>query len=418
MSGSAMLQSEVWFLLRDRAFRVWVLVVLLFSGFAVWSGLAEVAQQRQSIAFLVDADSTDRTSEFSAQGDWGSAAYYSFHLTYDPPSDFAFAAMGQRDASSWKHRLRMLALEGQIYEHDPGNPELALIGRFDFAFFAAFVLPLVLIFLLHDLKAGERTAGRFNLLVASAGNDNRLWWTRSLLRAIGVLIAAVGPLLVGGVVSGTSAASLLGATAMVTAYVLFWTVVCLWLGSRQHPASVILASLIGVWVLLGTLLPASGRVIIDRLVSVPSGADILMTQREAVNDAWDLPVADTMAPFVARHPEWTGYTHTGDGFDWGWYYAFQQVGDQTTESLSAAYREGRARRDQLAAWFAIAAPPALLERWLQKLAGTNVEAVLDYEESVRAFHAELRAFYYPGLFGDAAFDPARIDDLPQFSSSE
>ncbi|MEM7692399.1 MAG: hypothetical protein AAF194_08165, partial [Pseudomonadota bacterium] len=68
LSGSAMLQSEVWFLLRDRAFRVWVLVVLLFSGFAVWSGLAEVAQQRQSIAFLVDADSTDRTSEFSAFG--------------------------------------------------------------------------------------------------------------------------------------------------------------------------------------------------------------------------------------------------------------------------------------------------------------------------------------------------------------
>ncbi|MEO0345138.1 MAG: DUF3526 domain-containing protein [Pseudomonadota bacterium] len=418
MSGSATLRSEVWFLLRDRAFRVWVLVVLLFSGFAVWSGLAEIAQQRESIAFLLDADSKDRASEFANQSDWGSAAYYSFHLTYAPPSDFAFAAMGQRDASTWKHRLRMLALEGQIYEHDPGNPELALIGRFDFAFFAAFVLPLVLIFLLHDIKAGERTAGRFNLLVSSAGDDNTLWWTRAFLRAAGVLVAALVPLLVGGAVSGTSAATLLGATAAVAAYVFFWTVVCLWLGSRQRPASVILASLIGVWVLLGTLLPAGGRVIIDRMVSVPTGADILMTQREAVNDAWDLSVADTMAPFVARHPEWTGYTDTGDGFDWGWYYAFQQVGDQTTESLSGAYRAGRTRRDQLAGWFAIAAPPALLERWLQKLADTDVSAVLDYENSVRAFHAELRAFYYPGLFGDAPFDPTRIDDLPQYSNPE
>ena len=33
-----------------------------------------------------------------------------------------------------KHRIRALALEGQIYERDTGNPVLALTGRFDFAF--------------------------------------------------------------------------------------------------------------------------------------------------------------------------------------------------------------------------------------------------------------------------------------------
>jgi len=33
----------------------------------------------------------------------------------------------------------MLALEGQIYESDSGNPELSLIGKLDFAFVAAFL---------------------------------------------------------------------------------------------------------------------------------------------------------------------------------------------------------------------------------------------------------------------------------------
>ena len=415
MSSFSALKRETRFMLRDRAFVVWMLAVLCFSSFAVWSGLTEVRQQQESLAYLLDADRQDRSTEFGKQSDWGSAAYYSFHLTYDPPSDFAFAAMGQRDASSWKHRLRMLALEGQIYEHDPGNPELALIGRFDFAFFAAFVLPLILIFLLHDLKASERSAGRFDLLVASAGRGGSLWRQRAFLRSGGVLVATVAPLLIAGVLSGTTFSTLIGAVALVVAYILFWTLVCLWLASWKRSAPVILASLIGVWVLLSTVLPAGSRVIIDRMVPIPTGAEILMTQRESVNDGWDLPVESTMEPFVERHPEWTGYAHTGEGFDWGWYYAFQQVGDQSTEHLSQAYTAGRVERDRLAGLFAVAAPPALLERRLQGLAGTDMRSVLAYEARVRAFHAKLRAFHYPGLFGGDPFDPGRLADLPQFS---
>ena len=67
-----------------------------------------------------------------------------------PPSALAFAARGVRDDLPWKHRIRMLALEGQIYETDAGNPELSRIGKLDFAFVAAFLLPLLLILLLHD----------------------------------------------------------------------------------------------------------------------------------------------------------------------------------------------------------------------------------------------------------------------------
>lgn len=418
MSNPSALGREARFVLRDRAVLVWIVAVLCFSSFAVWSGLIEVRQQRETIAFLLDADQKDRSAEFTRQGDWGSAAYYSFHLTYDPPSDFAFAAMGQRDRASWKHRLRMLALEGQIYEHDPGNPELALTGRFDFAFFTAFVLPLILISLLHDLQASERRAGRFDLIVASAGGDESLWWWRAFLKSGGIFLATIVPLLIGAAASGTAFSTLAGAVALVGAYVLFWTLICLWFASFKKPAPVILASLIGVWILLGTVLPAGGRLIVNAVVPIPTGSDILMTQREAVNDAWDLPVEDTMAPFVERHPEWTGYTYTGDGFDWGWYYAFQQVGDQRVEHLSDAYTAGRLERDRLASLFAIAAPPAMLERLLQNLAGTDMRSMLAYEGGVRAFHAELRSFYYPGLFGGKSFDPDLLAELPQFTIAE
>jgi len=67
----------------------------------------------------------DRDHSLASQSDAGGAAYYAFHFTYDPPSSLAFVSRGIRDDLPWKHRVRMLALEGQIYETDSGNPELS-----------------------------------------------------------------------------------------------------------------------------------------------------------------------------------------------------------------------------------------------------------------------------------------------------
>lgn len=413
-AGSS-LRREAGLLARDRSVWAWWLVVLALSVLAVSAGLAEVHQQKAAIARLVEADRADRQAVLKTQKDWGSAAYYSFHLTVDPPSDFAFAALGRRDDTAWKHRVRMLALEGQIHERDAGHPVLARVGRFDFAFLAAFVLPLVLIMLMHDLRAGERAAGRHDLLMATATRPAGLWRWRAGLRAAGVFVGAALPLAVAAVLAGTAPVTLLAACALLLVHVIFWTGVCLALSGWQQSGEVILATLVGLWMLLGIVVPGACRMAIDRAVPLPSGADIVLTQREAVNDAWDLPKAATMQAFVEQHPQWAAHTTVQRPFEWKWYYAFQQVGDQKTQPLSEAYTQGRRARDRLAGWLAFAAPPVLLERSLQALAGTDLRAALAYEARVRAFHAELRAFHYPKLFRDEAYEPAAFEALPQFT---
>jgi ABC-2 type transport system permease protein len=407
-------RRETALLARERSVWVWWLVVLCLSVLAVSAGLSEIHQQKATIARLVEADRADRLTVQKTQKDWGGAAYYSFHLTFDPPSDFAFAALGRRDDAAWKHRVRMLALEGQIHERDAGHPLLALIGRFDFAFLAAFVVPLVLIVLLHDLRSSERVAGRHDLLVATAGYSARLWPLRAGLRASGVFVCVALPLVVGAGLNGTAPTTLLAACALLFVYLLFWTAVCAAVAAWRQTGEVILATLMALWILLGVVVPAAGRIAIDRAVPVPSGADIIMTQREAVNDAWDLPKATTMMPFVERHPQWAAYAAVDRPFEWKWYFAFQQVGDQKAQALSEAYTAGRSTRDRLAGWLALIAPPVLMERTLQAMAGTDVQATLAYEARVRAFHAALREFYYPKLFRSEAFDASALEALPQF----
>ena len=412
------LNREARFLARDHALVAWMIVTLALSSIALWSGLTEIQEQNETIQRLVNADREDRQAELSQQSDWGSAAYYSFHLTYDTPSDFAFIALGQRDRTPWKHRIRMLALEGQIHEFDTGNPVFALIGRFDFAFFAAFVLPVILIVLLHDVRAGERAAGRHELLVATSGSSASLWGIRVSLRILAVFICAILPLFILGTFAGAAFGKLLAASLAIFVSLLFWAAVCLWVGTGRQSASLILTVLIGIWILLSTIVPAGGRMAVNKIVSIPSGAEILMTQREAVNDAWDLPKESTMQPFLARHPDWKNTPKIERPFEWKWYYAFQQVGDQRAEPLSLDYTKGRIERDRLAGLTALLSPPALLQRSLQQLANTDLNATIAYEDTVREFHAELRAFYYPGLFGDTPFSPAALEALPQFVDFE
>jgi ABC-2 type transport system permease protein len=213
-----------------------------------------------------------------------------------------------------------------------------------------------------------------------------------------------------------TSSTLLAAGGLLLAYVLFWTAVCAGLAAWRQAGEVILAALVALWVLLGVVVPAAGRMAIDRAVPLPTGADIVMTQREAVNDAWDLPKATTMAAFVEQHPQWAAHTAVERPFAWKWYFAFQQVGDQKARSLSEAYTAGRLERDRLSGRWALVAPPVLLERSLQALAGTDVRSSLAYEARVRAFHAALRGFYYPKLFLDEAFEPGALAHMPRFSA--
>jgi ABC-2 type transport system permease protein len=408
------LWREARFLLRDRGAVLWIALAFLLSIAATGFGIAEVREQRGTIAALLVEDAKDRDNALAGQSDWGGAAYGAFHLTYAPPSDFAFAALGQRDTAPWLHRVRMLALEGQIHEADTRNADFGLIGRFDFAFLAAAVAPLLLILLLHDLRGGERVAGRHDLLVATAGKAARLWLPRAGVRFAGLCLALLLPFWAGAAIEGAGLARVLVASAIVLGALLVWWLIVEAVGRLRASPPVLLAALVGIWLALALLIPAAARAAIEASHPVPDGAEILMLHREAVNGAWDLPKDATMRPFLAAHPEWEPLGTVSKPFEWKWYYAFQQVGDQKAAPLVKAYREGRIARDGAARIAAFLSPASLVERGFERLAGTDTAAMIAYEDAVRAYHADLRGFHYPLLFRDPPYDPAVFAQLPRY----
>ncbi len=414
-----LIAHELRLLLRSRMAVLTLLLVALLSIAAVLAGMAEVARQRDVIARIQPKQAEDIASVAAwvdKTKDAGSAAYYSFHATWDAPAPLAFAALGLLDVAPYILRVRSLGLEAQLYDGEAFNPEMALPGRFDFAFVLVYLTPLFVIALFHDLVSGEREAGRLRMLDAIAGSGRHLWARRVLLRGGLLFVALAVPLTIGAILSHVPGLTLLAVLGLIALYLAFWIGVTLLIGRLRWTSVANAATLAGLWLVLTLILPTVAHVAINQAIPVGQGVELTLAQREAVNRAWDIPREDTMRPFYANHPEWKDSPPLTTAFHYKWYLAFHQVGDESVAGKVAAYRHGIEARDAAAHNIGWLLPSVGVQSVLARLANTDMQAQLAYQDRIRAFHRQLRNFYYGYLFTDKPFGKADFDKAPKFES--
>lgn len=413
-------QHELRLFLRQRVALPALLLIVLLAGAAVAAGLSEIARQHDAIARIQPQQAEDVAAIakwVSKEGDAGNAAYYTFHATWDAPSPLAFAAIGQRDIAPYILRVRALGLEGQLYESENYNAELALPGRFDWAFVLTYLAPLFLIVLLHDLKSGEREAGRMGLLSAMARRESALWRRRIALR-LGLLFAAlILPFLMGAIISGTSAMQIGAVLLMTAAYLVFWMLVAMLIWRWQLSSVANAAALAASWLVLTLILPALAHLAINTAIPVGQGVELTLAQREAVHDGWDKPKDKTMQAFFKAHPEWKDTKPVEGGFHWKWYYAFQHVGDLAVSDKAQSYRKGLEARDRWTQRTGILLPAVGAQTLIHRIAGTDLTAQLSYQDRIRGFHKRLREFYYPYVFNEVPFREAGFGKVPQWGAN-
>lgn len=411
---------EARLLLRQRLAVIALGLLAVLTAAALVAGMAEVSRQRAAIAAIPAAQAEDIgaiAAWVDKEKDAGSAAYYSFHPTWDAPSPLAFAALGMRDVSPYILRVRALGLEAQIYDGDTFNPELALPGRFDFAFVLVFLAPLFAIALCHDLTSGEREAGRWRTLAAMPHGGAALWRRRTVLR-LSLLWAAIGvPFAVGAAISGVGGGAILVILGLVLGYLLFWVGLSALIGRLRWSSVANAASLAALWLVLVLVLPTLGHVAINRAIPVNQGAEIAFAQREAVNHAWDIPREDTMRAFYANHPQWADSAPLGTAFHYKWYFAFHQIGDESVAGKVRTYRQDLETRDQTARNLGWVLPSVGVQSLLTRMARTDLAAQFAYRDHIRDYHRRLREFYYHYMFRDRPFGKADFDRAPRFAAA-
>ncbi|QBE62087.1 DUF3526 domain-containing protein [Pseudoduganella lutea] len=415
------LTFELRLIVRSRLSIAALLLLLLLSTLAVWSGMQEVERQRQTIARLAplhEQDVAALAARYPASKDAGNPAYYTFYNTWDAPSDAAFLALGLRDVAPYVLRIRALGLQAQLYEGETFNPEIALPGRFDFAFVLIYLAPLIAIALLHDLVSGERQAGRLRLLLAMP-DAARLWRRRVALRYALLFACLAVPACAGAVLSGTGVVALVIVLAVVliliAAYLAFWTGLSMVVSARGWRSVTNATTLMGTWAVLTLVLPALANVALVRAIPVHQGVDLMLAQRQTVHGAWEVPRDETMRKFVASHPEWRDKAHVPPGFHWKWYFAFHQVGDESVAGQVRDYREGLLARQAWTGRLGWLLPGVGAQAVLHRLADTDLPAQLAYQDEIAAFHRRIRAFYYPYLFNERPFGTEDFGKRPAFA---
>lgn len=409
-----------WLLLaRQKLVMIASLICLILTTLALWNGHHKTISMHQAIEKAVmdgQARLNKQAHEYGNGGSAGDSGYYLFHIVYDEPGAWNFLSLGNRSYSPQIQRIRLLGLESQLYDGESHNPENAVAGHFDYAFVVVFLLPLLCIALSHDLGPAERASGRMALLQTLMRSKTRFWLRRLGLRWLIAWTSVTLPLLVWTLMLALPLTTFIVVAVIVAAYAMLWTLLSglLSLRSGQPSANANATLSMTLWLLFIVVLPtAAGFFIASRNPVIP-GAEIALTHRKLVHDAWDQSKENTFEAFFQAYPAWQDTPPVLSRFHWKWYYAFQHVADMKVMKLVSAREQALIERDLQGRTLGWILPSIGLQFMLDDIAGNNLQHRLEYRAQVRDFHTALRHYYYPYLFNDKPFNSEDFAGIPNF----
>jgi len=396
------IRLEILQLWRSWTVRLGFLCLLVAGGIGIWHGQATIDRQRAAIAESPALQAEQHRAIFdpiAPTGRAGDQLYYLYFQTSHEPSAWAPVAVGQRDAQPFNLRIRLLALEGQLYDSELANPLLATLGPFDVALVLALLAPLFVIALMHNLWSAEEERGTARLIRSQPVSSLVVAVTKLLVRA---MVAAAPFYLVLALATWALAIPIDGTFGLLlvlfTAYVVVWIGVAALVAALGRSSEFNVVSLLGVWVVWAIIGPALLSVGASVRYPAPEALELTVRQRQGYHAGWDAPLTETMARFYRSYPEWRDVPVPSDTYSNGWYYAMQQRGDDEAREASEAYRAALTSRHEWTRRAAILLPPALLQSALTGVARTDIASHLAYQQSVRDYHEALKRYFLPAIF--------------------
>lgn len=395
------------------------LLMLLCGIYGIFSGNHEIQKQRNKILGLEQIyqnNIAEMAEKYPDSADAGDIGYYHSAFAINHPDKWAALAIGQRDVSPAYLKIRLLAVQNQLYNAENTNPLKLATGSFDLSFVMVFLLPLFIIAISFNLLSSEKEQGTLRLLMAQPLKLSTLFLAKIVFRFM--LIAAIVLVLSMTALIWTGAAPDLRAVYWILGvllYAIFWLGASCAVAALQRSSAFNAISLLGVWLLLAVIAPVLINAATDITKPVHEGLELTMVQREAVHGGWDKPKTETMQRFFEYYPEYSNTGSVEGDFKWKWYYAFQELGDRSVESLYSAYWQKMLDRQMLASSLSVVSPPAKLQEVLNGIAATDLQQQLDFIAGTKAYHDKLKAFYYPYLYNDRAFQHADFAKEPRYS---
>jgi ABC-2 type transport system permease protein len=334
--------------------------------------------------------------------DMGLLLYYLKFSVINQPRALTGLSIGQRDVNASVQSVTLRALEGQKYDAELTNPASLLLGTLDFSFVLIYLFPLLIIAFTYSIISGEKENGTWPMVAVQCPWLPGLVGKLFLIR-LAVVLAVL--LLVGGLaipLLGIPPDSVFGLFLATSAlYVLFWFSICFWVASLQRSSSLNASLLLGIWLVLLVLMPAAVNSYIQARYPVPEAQATALAQRKQVHEKWDRDRTATTESFYAHYPQFRQLPVADLPFDWRWYYAMQQVGDDESAGQARELRHKLQQRETASRLLAQFIPTLHTQLQLNELARSGLRTQLRFQDHTTRFHEKMRLYFYPRIFSNA-----------------
>lgn len=378
------------------------IILLLFAGFiGLYFGKTFIERQENVIqkAIMLQKENTKKNYEHSGN-DTGLFFYYNKFSIANTATKWAAFSNGQRDINPYLISVTMLGLEGQIYDTDISNPSNLLMGNIDLGFVFIFLFPLVIIALSYNILSSQQENGVWILLRSQTSKPSVIIFKKLLVRVL-VIFAVVFVLMITALNYLNLDLDLIFVSVfgIILLYLLFWFAAVFFVISFGKTSNFNASTLIGLWVGLAIVVPATLNLYLSAKYPVPEALKHVMEQRQGYHEKWDMPKNVTMEPFFKHYPQLKQFPFDEQKtFSWFWYYGMQQMGDDQALESRKAMEQKLENRQQFASVIALFFPTIQTQLSVNSLSGSDLKSHLEFQNFVRDYHEKMRLHFYPYIF--------------------
>ncbi|MCE7042409.1 DUF3526 domain-containing protein [Dyadobacter sp. CY312] len=391
--------------------------LVLFGIYGFYHGSQVIERQQKTISSVPEVHKShlDVVVEHGKGKTAGSTAYYPFFYTTNPASPWAKFSIGQRDINPFSLKVKMLAIEGQLYDSELTNPLTLLVGNLDASFVFIFLFPLLIIAFTYNTISEEQENGVWKIVRTTTESIKSAIINKLLVRLLVVLGTSVLLFLAAVIylqLPFSYPTFQLGAVLLL--YVIFWFMVAVLVISLGKGSSFNATTLVSIWIFLCILFPGIANIVVNNSIPVPEAAETTIKQREGYHEKWDLPKKPTMEKFYALYPQYRKYPIPEDQYSPGWYYAMQLSGDLESAGSSAKLFEKLDQRQLLSENIAGLNPVIAAQQLLNKIANTDLSSHIRYLQSVKEHHRHVREYFYPFIFENTLTENLNWNGYPAY----
>lgn len=403
---------EIKMLSREKLLLTLVVATLIFSGFSLVNGYRWTIQQQAVIAAAQQeqlqaieqaeqaiAPRKLKTKPINWWDDVTDLRGYAFYLMVNyalkPPQAMAPVAVGQSDVLPYFFRMTVGKKQDFIHQHETVHPLLLYLGKFDFAFFTLYLLPLLLIAAGYSAVSREKQSGQLRLLMIQGLSPLRLLRVQLAVRSAIIILPTISVTLLFLLLfqPGVTVFELFSLTLVLLGYALFWVALTALVISMGKTAAYNATMLITGWLVLVIIIPALGNSWLQWTNPPPSRIEYVDTLRR-VSDQTDKESAKALARFFQDHPELSngGSEKPTDDYSMNKLAAIAAI-EKAMQPTEDAFSRSLSKQQSLSEGLRYFSPASIVQSALYQLAGSGVESHRRFINQTERYHLLLRDYF-------------------------